>query len=345
MIKNERDIVMSIQHVNRLFHRLNRSKKIHESSLLIEKGSSDILYTGEYNRTIHTPILAASVTKLYTTAVIMKLHEEEKLRFDDPVTHYLSEDIIQGIHQLKGNDYTQQLTIDHLLCQTSGLPDYFFGNVLSQVLERDIELSFEVKVKLTREQDARFIPNRKHKAYYSDINFDLLGKIIENITNMSLSEVYDQYIFPPLALENTWLAEKESQQTIPHTYIKDKRIERPLFIQSCEASGGIVTITKELMIFIKAFWKGHLFDTNELLNTPVRRLQLSFFPIKYGRGYMQVVASYPFIKKRVLIGHSGSSGAFAFYCPEPDIYLTGDVAQNSLPAIPVRLAMRSILMI
>lgn len=59
---------------------------------------------------------------------------------------------------------------------------------------------------------------------------------------------------------------------------------------------------------------------------------------------MKIDVSYPFGEKYTLLGHSGSTGSFAFYCPEKDLFFVGDLAQIASPSICVRLVMRSVLM-
>lgn len=171
----------------------------------------------------------------------------------------------------------------------------------------------------------------------------MLGKIIEKVNESTLQEAYEKYIFLPLNLKNTYLATSDND-FIPHTYYKDKRLERPKLIRSCYASGGGVTNAKELMIFIKAFWGGQLFDKEifEKLSHG-NRMQLSFYPIRYAGGYMKIKAGLPFGKKVTLIGHSGSTGSFAFYCPDKDMFFVGDVPQIANPSICIRLVMRAAL--
>jgi hypothetical protein len=41
-----------------------------------------------------------------------------------------------------------------------------------------------------------------------------------------------------------------------------------------------------------------------------------------------------------LIGHSGSTGSFAFYYPYKDLFFVGDVNQMSNPALPIRLVIK-----
>jgi CubicO group peptidase (beta-lactamase class C family) len=77
--------------------------------------------------------------------------------------------------------------------------------------------------------------------------------------NLSLNEVYRQFIFEPLGLKNTYLTESENE-FVPNICYKNKAIHRPKFVMSSRASGGCVTTARELMIFIKAFFGGDLFD-------------------------------------------------------------------------------------
>src|SRR5699024_7204136 len=98
------------------------------------------------------------------------------------------------------------------------------------------------------------------------------------------------------------------------------------------------------MIFLKAFMTGKLFNKAIFYDLDRKsKLQLSMYPIHYGAGYMRVPLhgfATLFMGKGELIGHSGSTGSFAFYDPEKELFFVGDVNQVANPALPVRLAMR-----
>lgn len=114
-------------------------------------------------------------------------------------------------------------------------------------------------------------------------------------------------------------------------------------MRSCYASGGVTT-PRELMTFIKAFWNGKLFDkTLFLRQTQGNPLQISFYPIQYMSGYMKIIVSYPFGEKYTLLGHSGSTGSFAFYCPEKELFYVGDIPEISSPSTCVRFVIRAAL--
>src|SRR5699024_5117466 len=65
----------------------------------------------------------ASITKLFTTACMLILREQDKLALDDEVTIYFVGEPLSGLHVYKGEECSSKITIAHLLFQTSGLPD------------------------------------------------------------------------------------------------------------------------------------------------------------------------------------------------------------------------------
>lgn len=332
--------------IDKLFNNVMKNKNVYQGVLYIEDTNGNVSYS--YNQggsDLDTPMVMASITKLFTTTCILALIEEGKLALNTPITQYFNEEAVRGLHSYKGKDYTSDITIRHLLCQTSGLPDFYLEGkapFLSKVIQEDMSYSFEEELRLTKEIESHFVPGKQGKAYYSDINFDLLGKIIEGVTQLALQEAYDHYIFEPLKLEHTYLITGE-EDFVPQVYYKEEKLHRPLYLSSCQASGGGVTTARELMTFLKSFWKGELFDVAILKELEVSNpLQLSFYPIRYVGGYMHIEASYPFGKKTRLVGHSGSTGSFAFYAPEKDLFFVGDIPQIAKP-IGVRLVMRAVL--
>ena len=48
----------------------------------------------------------ASTTKLFTSTLIFQLKEKGKLDFNDKISKYLSEDVLNNLHLYKGKDYS-----------------------------------------------------------------------------------------------------------------------------------------------------------------------------------------------------------------------------------------------
>ncbi len=53
------------------------------------------------------------------------LVEKGQLAYEDPISRYLDEDLLQQLHFYKGKDYTSEIQIRHLLNHTSGLHCFF----------------------------------------------------------------------------------------------------------------------------------------------------------------------------------------------------------------------------
>lgn len=330
-----------------IFSRVVKSKNIHESVLFIQNGNGDFSYKNEYGgKSIDAPLLMASITKLFTTTCILILLEQGKLSLDDKVTRFFDDGKLSGLHLYKGQEYTAKLTIAHLLFQTSGLPDVSEegkNNLRKRVLQEDMNITIDEIIAFTKEMKPHFAPDTLNRSHYADINFDILGQIIESLTNSSLEDVYKSFIFEPLKLEKTYLPIDEDD-FIPSIYFKNNALSLPKYIKSCRASGGAITTAREMMVFIKAFFGGDLFN-QEIFNQleMYKKLQISFYPIQYGGGYMRIPLggfTMLFTGKGELIGHSGSTGSFAFYYPEKDLFFVGDVNQTANPATAVRMAIR-----
>ncbi len=176
--------------------------------------------------------------------------------------------------------------------QTSGLPDVYLegkNSLRNKVIQEDLYITFCDMISRVKKLKSHFEPRKKGKAYYADINFDILGQIVEKESGLTLSKAYEKYIFEPLALMNTYLPEDRHDE-IPNIYYMNQVIHRPNFVISSGASGGCITTAQELMIFIKAFFGGKLFNKSNFSSLSIyNKLQASMGPIHYGGGgYMQI---------------------------------------------------------
>ncbi|WP_068674037.1 serine hydrolase [Oceanobacillus sp. Castelsardo] len=335
------------QKIKKVFEKMTKNKQIHESVLFIENSGGDFSYHLEYGgKKIDSLILTASITKLFTTSCILILREREKLSLDDKIAKYFGEDMLSGLHIYKGKEYSMDLTLSHLLFHTSGLPDAIeegSNKAKKRARYKDRQISIDETILKTKQLKPHFEPGMGKRAHYANVNFDILGKIIEIVTDSTLEDVYKQFIFDPLGLKNTYLPIDEDD-FVPNVYYKDTSFYLPKMIRGIRASGGCISTARELMIFIKAFFGGRLFNNTIFHDLKVNNeLQAAMSPIHYGAGYMKIPLGglvTLFMGKGELLGHSGSTGSFAFYYPASDLFFVGDVNQMARPAIPVRLVMR-----
>lgn len=301
-------------------------KNIFGTVLCVENGDNTITHLyASGNLTETKPYFIASVTKLYVTAVILKLKSSNQLNLQDKISEYLSDDILHELHLFNGKEYSKGISIKHLMSNTSGIPDYFTSDAVRKLTAgHDQSWGFEKTIASAKQKKPKFVPGKK--AHYSDTNYQLLGKIIETITNKDIHTVFKEFIFDELHLENTYLFNDVNDTLPAPIYYKDKEIHLPKYMASIGPEGGIVSTAKECMTFLKAFINGHLFPKEYIHE--LKEWKLLFGPglFFYGVG----IANQPIFFKELkngLIGHWGQTGAFSFYHPQTDLYFTGTTNQ------------------
>jgi CubicO group peptidase (beta-lactamase class C family) len=305
--------------------------------------------SGSVAMTVDTPYYLASITKMYTAAVIMKLAESGDLDLEASISRYLPGDLIEGIHVVDGVDHSGRITVTQLLTQTSGLADYFEGkpkrgaSLVDELVDgKDRALGLADIVELVRKLPPDFAPRDREsgKAKYSDTNYALLGGIIEAVTGRSVSDNFRDHIFVPLRLTQTYVFDHTRDNPQPAAmFHKDRPVEIPLAMSSFAPDGGVVSTVQDSLSFLHAFFEGELLGPGHLAFM-ARSWNRIFFPLRYGAGIMRFRLSRwmaPFGARADLLGHSGSTGSFAFLDAPRSVYLAGTVNQMENPGLPYRI--------
>ena len=121
-----------------------------------------------------TPFVLGSVSKSFTAVCVMQLIEQGKINLDEKISAYLP-------NAADGD----KITVSQLLNHTGGLGEH-------QTLE-----NFH-------------IINEQGEHHYANVNYSLLGKIIEKVSGLSYEEYVTKNIFEPLDLSHTAATQKES---------------------------------------------------------------------------------------------------------------------------------------
>ncbi len=280
----------------------------------------------------------ASINKLFISSIILKLHTEKRLDLRDGISRYLSEEMVRGLHVYEGKDYSKDLTIFHLMSQTSGLPCYLIDRQANGIkamdeLEAGIDQPwpFEKVIGEVKKMKPHFPPGKEGKAFYVDTNHQLLSVVIQNVTGEPISLVLKN-LFQELNLTKTHVCEDAGKEAFVPIRYKSKTMNIPLFLNSTR--NDIISTAGDQMTFLKAFFNGHFFPREKLHE--LSRWNNIFFPFQYGVGiqkfYMPRILS-PMKPVPDMIGHCGSTGAVAFYVPDLKIYITGTVNQQARPNV------------
>ena len=283
---------------------------------------------------VDTPYFAASRTKLYVTAILLQMVQEGRLDLDSPFRKLLPGPETAQLNRFGGEDRTDAITLRHLMSHTSGLADFFepdnakTGLFADLTRGKDRALTFPEAMEITRRLGARAAPGSLDRAHYSDSNYQILGKVIEQADGSPFAKVFERRIAEPLGLQRTWIYSDPADMRPRPLRFRDKDLRIPNAMVFSQADGGVVTTAREALVFLRGVFEGALFDRKRL--DALQDFRPMFFPLEYGTGMMRFqlpAAMTGFRKLAPLIGHSGLSGAVIFHSPANGLYLAGTVNQ------------------
>jgi CubicO group peptidase (beta-lactamase class C family) len=309
-----------------------------------------------------TPFWIASITKLYIASCIFKLQEAGMLSIHDRVMNYLPTDLFKGVHVIEGVDYSDRLTIRHLLSHSSGIPDYLEikakgePTLIDQVLEgKDMSWSIADTLQIVRKVNAPLFPPQnlsspKYRVRYSDTNYQILIAIIEAVTKKTVEDAFQEMLFQPLHLAQTFHPGANARARLgaaATVWIEETSFDhKPLAMQSF---GDLYSTLDDLTAFMRALLDGKVFDSPETFALMAGNWQTFGFalspiapgwPIQYGLGMMRFKMPRfftPFRPTPEVIGHTGAVGSWLFYCPPLDLILAGTVSQLTAAAAPFKI--------
>jgi uncharacterized protein YbbC (DUF1343 family)/CubicO group peptidase (beta-lactamase class C family) len=127
----------------------------------------------------------ASLTKVIaTTTAVMQLYQQGRFRLNDPLSKYLPE---------FAGDGKKDITIRQIMTHYSGLPP-------------DLDLAYPWTGKQTAYDLAFAVkPDRPPGTAfrYSDINFIMMGALVERLSGMTLDTYTEKYVFAPMGMDHT----------------------------------------------------------------------------------------------------------------------------------------------
>ncbi len=167
-----------------------------EIVLLKGFGSAD----GGQPVTPQTPFFIGSVSKSFTAMAIMQLVDRGVVALDSPVEFYLP------WFTTTDNKLSSQITIRHLLNQTSGLSNNSFRRpriTTHTTLEETVRhLSQAV---LTAEPGTQY--------HYFNPNYNVLAQVIEEMTDSSFPEYIKKHVFAPLEMKHSFVDIEPAQNS------------------------------------------------------------------------------------------------------------------------------------
>lgn len=294
-------------------------------------------YTGENLSepvTVEHPWYSASIGKTFTASLIGILCEQGRIGLDNPISQYLDDSLLEGLFVFGGTDYSNRVTVRHLLAHISGIGDYYEdpvvrGDTMTERLKSQpdkVWTPLEL-VAFTREyQQAVSAPGDTF--HYSDTGYILLGFIIEKVTGQEFHEVMHENILDPLDMYDTYVVFK-SKPVIPQkldileVYIDGIDFSDTNILSFDWSGGGLITTMSDLLKFSKALHGGKIVSADTLAMMTDFRHEYDN-GVHYGLGMMEFRFGEfsPFLKGLPdICGGVGSTSAFMMYDTMNDIHI------------------------
>ena len=166
-------------------------------AVLIAKDGTPLLAKGygyanaewQIPNTPQTKFRIGSITKQFTSMLIMQLREQGKVKIEDSVC----------AHVTPCPDAWKPVTVHHLLTHTSGIPSY--TNQAAWRQQMMVPLSPNQVMAFVRDLPLQWVPGAKFE--YNNSGYFLLGLIVEAVTGKKYETALSEMILVPLGLKDT----------------------------------------------------------------------------------------------------------------------------------------------
>jgi CubicO group peptidase (beta-lactamase class C family) len=183
---------------NRADELLNRYSELNRfnGTALVVKDQKVVFNKGygladyEHNIPINnnTVFCITSITEQFTAYIALKVFEKKGLSFSTPIITFLEN---------FNSSHADSLTLQHLLSHTSGFPDYplIYKLPKDQLFAKEDIMGYI--------ENLTWNKNNISEYHQSKLNYNLVGLILERVTNKSYGELLTEYICSPLGMKNT----------------------------------------------------------------------------------------------------------------------------------------------
>lgn len=136
-----------------------------------------------------TPFVLGSVSKSFTALAVLQLVDTGRMQLDAPAARYLP--------HFRTADPTAVITIEQLLTQTSGLPTSAGTAIVDHP-----DASLEQRV--DGAADVHLVSAPGSTFHYSNLNYAILGRVVEEVSGVSFGDYVQEHIFEPLDMTGSY---------------------------------------------------------------------------------------------------------------------------------------------
>ncbi|MFX0145111.1 MAG: serine hydrolase domain-containing protein, partial [Candidatus Hodarchaeota archaeon] len=291
---------------------------------------------------LNTVYMIGSITKSFTATAILQLYENNSLNLNDNIENYLP-------FNVRHPDYPgSNITIDMLLTHTSGLStnlfwslEYYFDN--DTITWINDKFGWDIVIWDDRPSLEEFLNESLNEggAYYNDYNwqsqpgityrysnagYQLLGYLVEKVTNQSIMDYMQKNIFDPLNMSSTGYFYEDflGRNAIPYEW-NNSLCEYPHYNINVTGAGSIRSTIPDMARYMIAQMNDGAYHGTQILNpASISLMQSIHVPLTgtnvegfnmagYGYGWNIYLGEYK--------GHGGATPGFSantFFKKESD---------------------------
>lgn len=259
-----------------------KSQKIPGCSVAVVKGDK-ILYIKGYGVdgnhkpvTAQTPFILGSVSKSFTGLAIAQLIDKGKIDIDAPVQKYLP------WFTFADKADSERITIKRLLTHTSGISTYDGDEVLLYDNTQREQLIRNLKNK-----KLSYLPGTKFE--YSNINYIILGEVVQVVSGMPYEQYIQQQIFNPLNMKHSYTSITSAYKNdLPYGYKSYLGFILPTKTPNHEGSipaGFLSSSAEDMAHYLIAEINDGKYNNNSIISKEGMVLTHSDIAASYGMGW------------------------------------------------------------
>jgi CubicO group peptidase (beta-lactamase class C family) len=257
----------------------------HQGRVLYERAAGYADRSNKVENTLETRFGIASGTKFFTALAVGKLIAAQRLSFSTKLKDCLT---------LPFPRYSPEITIRHLLTHTSGIPDYYDEEKVTDFDHFTLAIPwYALKgprdyLAVFPEEAMKFAPGERFS--YSNGGYILLGVVIEERTGLKYQEFVEQAIFKPVGMNRSgYFALNQLPEKTALGYVEEEGGWRtniynlPIVGAS---DGGAFTTVQDMATLWKAFWGGEILPKElvDIYATPCVKAEQEKKSAYYGHG-------------------------------------------------------------
>lgn len=242
-----------------------------------------------------TPFMLGSTTKSFTAMAVLQLVEQGKIDLDAPVQNYIPWFRIRDV------DSSSYITIRHLLNQTSG-----FSTISGRKYFTDDDRSDTAIEKGVRAlKDVDLIAPVGQRFIYSNLNYDILGLVIQMVSGVSYEQYIERNIFTPLEMLNSYTDKEKAIRNglaVGYNFFRGKPYKTPNvpFVRRQISDGFLISSAADLGNYMIAQLNEGQFKGRKLLSNEY--MSIYHTPVK--NNYAMGWRNYEINEKKI-IEHNG----------------------------------------